>query len=248
MKANHLSLVRAISVAAIALLGMQAANAATLGVQIYQPDLTSNGATVTYDFTALCTSSNGGAGVLACGTRDKGKDYDIISEADSSGLLTISMSGNQIINNPEGGFSFVSSGGYTLTANFDGAGSFVDGNLLGTGTSTDPRYSGPTIVSGDLTDFGFGGTGSAGTFDFFFDNVGGDFAAFYTNYAGVIANITGLNEATGDWETGLDFQASFSAGANVNTTVPVPAAVWLFGSGLIGLAGLGRRNRRKIER
>lgn len=28
------------------------------------------------------------------------------------------------------------------------------------------------------------------------------------------------------------------------TTVPVPAAVWLFGSGLLGLMGLGNRNRR----
>ena len=28
------------------------------------------------------------------------------------------------------------------------------------------------------------------------------------------------------------------------TPVPVPAAAWLFGSGLLGLAGLARRNRR----
>ena len=28
-----------------------------------------------------------------------------------------------------------------------------------------------------------------------------------------------------------------------NTTVPVPAAVWLFGSGLIGLIGVARRKK-----
>jgi len=29
----------------------------------------------------------------------------------------------------------------------------------------------------------------------------------------------------------------------VNNPVPVPAAVWLFGSGLIGLVGVARRKR-----
>jgi len=29
------------------------------------------------------------------------------------------------------------------------------------------------------------------------------------------------------------------------SNVPVPAAAWLFGSGLMGMAGVARRNRRK---
>lgn len=235
---------------AIASLGYQAAGAATLGVQVYDPDLSSPGATINYDFTALCTSSNGGVGTAACGTRDKGKDYDVLSEADSFGLLTISMSGNQVLTNIDGDFEGIAGGSYSLTANFDGAGSFVDGTVVATGTSivAGSDFTSGTIVTGDLTDFGYGGSGAAGTFDFFFDNVGGDMAAFYTTYAGIVINTSTLSSASGNWDTGgLDFQANFSAtSANVNTTVPIPAAIWLFGSGLLGLFGSARARRKTV--
>jgi hypothetical protein len=35
---------------------------------------------------------------------------------------------------------------------------------------------------------------------------------------------------------------TFSAGANITAT-PLPAAVWLMGSGLLGVLGLGRKNK-----
>ena len=39
-----------------------------------------------------------------------------------------------------------------------------------------------------------------------------------------------------------DFSAVSNDGYNMSVaTVPVPAAVWLFGSGLLGLAGIARR-------
>ena len=44
-----------------------------------------------------------------------------------------------------------------------------------------------------------------------------------------------FNLLLGQWDTN----------ANI-TVVPVPAAVWLFGSGLIGLAGVVRRKRNRI--
>jgi hypothetical protein len=34
---------------------------------------------------------------------------------------------------------------------------------------------------------------------------------------------------------------SFTGNTASNTTVPLPAAAWLFGSGLLGLLGIGRR-------
>lgn len=39
------------------------------------------------------------------------------------------------------------------------------------------------------------------------------------------------------------FSLDFSAGAVVASPVPVPAAVWLFGSGLLGLVGVARRKK-----
>lgn len=38
--------------------------------------------------------------------------------------------------------------------------------------------------------------------------------------------------------------AGFNANFNANLSVPIPAAAWLFGSGMLGLAGMARRRRR----
>lgn len=43
---------------------------------------------------------------------------------------------------------------------------------------------------------------------------------------------------------GSDFtNINLKRGANAVTTIPVPAAVWLFGSGLLGLIGIARRKK-----
>ena len=42
------------------------------------------------------------------------------------------------------------------------------------------------------------------------------------------------------WKSGMDF--AYGLATPETPTVPVPAAVWLLGSGLIGLVGLRRRN------
>jgi len=48
-----------------------------------------------------------------------------------------------------------------------------------------------------------------------------------------------VNVAPFATEGGADF-VSYSLAGNVSA-VPVPAAIWLFGTGLIGLAGIARR-------
>ena len=40
------------------------------------------------------------------------------------------------------------------------------------------------------------------------------------------------------------FNANFNANLAPVSTVPVPAAVWLFGSGLLGLVGIARRKKK----
>jgi len=65
------------------------------------------------------------------------------------------------------------------------------------------------------------------------------------------STITGLMTATLDVETWAAAGATgtISAGSNivgsysVISAVPIPAAVWLFGSGLLGLAGIARRKK-----
>ena len=249
-----LSFIRRGFIAVALSFGFQAAQAATIGVVVYNPDLTTSSATLDYDFTAYCLGDDGGATSGLCGT-DNGQNgqnkvtYDgTLDVALSSGVLTVSGA-SQILDAYDTGFDFITGGSsYSLIANFDGSGIFVDGTVsaLGIALSGDLNFQSGTIVTGDLTVFGYGGSGSAGTFDFLFDNVGGDFAAFYTSYAGIVINTTTLSSASGNWDTGgLDFQADFSAtSVNVDTTVPVPAAIWLFGSGLFGLAGWAKTRRQ----
>jgi len=57
--------------------------------------------------------------------------------------------------------------------------------------------------------------------------------------------------AFGDWQSGTNPAFSITnvtyAGATVNVNpVPVPAAVWLFGSGLIGMVGIARRRKSQL--
>lgn len=57
-------------------------------------------------------------------------------------------------------------------------------------------------------------------------------------FADVVSELT-----TGALRVGIHVQGFDSGGSEsfVNTPVPVPAAVWLFGSGLLGLVGVARR-------
>jgi hypothetical protein len=56
-------------------------------------------------------------------------------------------------------------------------------------------------------------------------------------YSALIGNGTfGIN--TGNFDTPIDYTMTFET-----TVVPVPAAVWLFGSGLLCLAGMARRKK-----
>jgi len=77
--------------------------------------------------------------------------------------------------------------------------------------------------SGNLVGFGF----NAGSFD--------GSAAFDSGVFAWIVNDAAFNFANGSW--------SASSFAMTPVAVPVPAAVWLFGSGLLGLAGIFRRDK-----
>lgn len=65
---------------------------------------------------------------------------------------------------------------------------------------------------------------------------------FDTDFGGVGNNAVSMLRLTiGDGYTANSAVPSFIGGYHTTAPVPVPAAVWLFGSGLLGLAGVARR-------
>lgn len=81
-------------------------------------------------------------------------------------------------------------------------------------------------------------------------SVAGDDASAASNFgsSGLWGGISGLHLADGteltgysiNSESGFDYNNAFSSGPAV-VSVPVPGTLWLFGSGLLALIGLGRR-------
>ncbi len=179
-------------------------------------------------------------------------DYD-----STTGTFTVSDSGVWVMNLPPDGSTtdFINGTSYTLTAEFGGDGIFDSGTVVITGSSFGghPDYSGPNLLTANLTDFGFAGTGSAGVFEFTFDNATGDMSAFGTQ-GGIIVStfdLAGSGISAGvQWDPLANgnpsfFSTDFSGNVgSADTFVPVPAAVWLFGSGLLGLMGLRRRDKK----
>lgn len=102
--------------------------------------------------------------------------------------------------------------------------------------------TGQLVYGGDLTSFGWSGT--AGILEFTIANLSG--WALDTWLGGDQSTRTEhlmLNIAGGFDLGGVSSVKAFTATADGFAVVPVPAAVWLFGSGLIGLVGLARRKR-----
>lgn len=116
-------------------------------------------------------------------------DYYYTNGTDNTGGFTMEVRGyvtqlvdDNGVHNASGGnvtgtpcqFGF---GCYTLDAYFDSSGSFVSGTISLTGgfPTSSPLVNSGTIVTGDLVDFGWGGTNESGLFEFFYDCTGGDY-------------------------------------------------------------------------
>jgi hypothetical protein len=136
----------------------------------------------------------------------------------------------------------IAGGSFDLTATIDDSGNLSAGSFSIGGTVASIGANSGTLLTGGLTDIGFNDAGGGDPLEFLFSVTGGDLAGLYGGTGGIILTGTGFTS----WAT--SFQNADFAGMSDTFTVspvPVPAAVWLFGSALLGLAGFGRHSRRK---
>ena len=125
---------------------------------------------------------------------------------------------------------------FSLTATIDDFGNLVGGALSISGVVPALGFNSGTLLTGNLTNFGFGGAGSV--LEWEFNVTGGDAAGLWGGQLGGV--ILGGSGFGGSW--GSDFSASFTATADVGI-VPEPSTVLLLGIGLSGLALRGRARR-----
>ena len=149
----------------------------------------------------------------------------------------LSVSGS-VANLTTGGvMNGIDNGTFDLTANIDGSGGLNSGSFSIGGTIAGLDFKSSTLLTGTLTDFGFDAMGGD-PLEFLFTATGGDALGLYSGLGGII--LSGSNFG-GSFAS--DFgEANFGARADVGV-VPVPAAVWLFGSALLGLIGYNRRRK-----
>jgi hypothetical protein len=126
---------------------------------------------------------------------------------------------------------------YSLTANFNNSNVFqngtvsISGKITGLGINTTQ-----TLMTANLTKFATG--------------YGGYVLGF--NTSNIVCNplINAYSQCTtaesiyiGIFKS-FNFKTDFSTKGYALTSVPIPAAAWLFGSGLLGLVGIARRKKK----
>ena len=216
---RKLSRVGMICAAAAALLAPVASSAALLGTTLTFPQLSfDNQGTTSYDATT-----------------------DQFTVDASPIAIRLVAGGTPILITPTG-----SGEAFGINVTIDDSGALVGGapgndlvvvgnvNLGGLGT-----FSG-TLLTGEITAFGFQDSGGTTDFyDFTFALTGGDLAFLYSPTLAV--SLTSEQSSfTGDFTVDFGGEAKGTLGS---TVIPIPPAVWLFSSGLLGIVGISRRRR-----
>ncbi len=171
----------------------------------------------------------------------------------------------ELFSNADGNIQFIEF--FTPDKDQEFLGSSTDMAQLSSTDGTDTHFmtSFPNDLSGDTTDqsfliatSGFASLAGAVTPDYIMPNgflfIGGGIVTFF-DVRGTISTVThlalptdGILSINAVGTTGTNTPTNFAGNVgsvNVPTVVPVPAAVWLFASGLFGLVGIARRRGRQ---
>jgi len=139
----------------------------------------------------------------------------------------------------------ITSGSYSVGFYVNNSGIFTGGIvgndlvISGTFTYNSTTYNG-VLVQGEVTNFGFADFSDLAIFDFTFNVTGGALAGFFGPTGGDIF-LSEINNFTGEF----DVDSSGEKAKHDTTPVPEPGTMMLLGSGLVGLAGWGRKKFRK---
>lgn len=270
MQSGFSTVLRSLAAAGLMVLVTVPAQAVSIGLTPNYPDLTTSGATLSYSYTAVCQNGSGSS-IGSCGSGGRSiARWDL-----TYGVLTVTKDGTQSLNPDGAGVLAVSNTAglnYDLKVviGFAAGGTAISGilannvaysgytahtsNLTAQGNTLDPNFMG-LLISGTPTNaqaygyaapLGHSGTGTAGTFEFLFNNAAGDMATYAgADYGGIIISTFDLTGTAGGWDAaGVDFwKTSHNGTGSVDTYVPVPGAAWLFGSALACLGWLRQRGR-----
>lgn len=213
-------------------IGSQEAFAATISDLTYNSD----GTVVDFSLAGLTPAGNPNFFNDVTVTWNNGRRYDTLTAVSSAGGNMFFTSG---LTNGVPDVYRVQDGSFKLNAKFDNAGNLLSGSLSIKGRLIGPDFGGKgRLVSADLDLSAFVLT----------DNLIG------FNTVNINCRIKGVdctkNESVylslgaGGFSTAL---RSFTSTGLAVTTVPLPAAVWLLGSGLVGLAGFSRHRRETLK-
>ncbi|NND61040.1 MAG: VPLPA-CTERM sorting domain-containing protein [Gammaproteobacteria bacterium] len=133
----------------------------------------------------------------------------------------------------------IAGGLFQLDAVIDSAGNLLGGALTISGTVAELGYNSGTLLTGTLDQFG---AGAGDPLEFIFTVTGGDAAALYGGFGGIILAQTGYSGSfNSDFDNLISGIPGTGTGVADVAAVPIPAAAWLLLSAILSLGAMRRQ-------